>query len=413
MPSVVIFREVNPRALCRRPRSGGGGKLHGWAEPAWYDGTWHDGKSGMRSGRAGPVNDAPHIPVLIGEIAAALMASRGGVFIDGTFGAGGYTRAILDASPSASVIAIDRDPSAIAGGAGLAAASNGRLRLVEGEFGDLDRIAAAQTPDGLVEGVVLDIGVSSMQIDEAGRGFSFRLDGPLDMRMAQSGRSAADIVNTAPEAELADIFFHFGEERRARAVARAIVAERGKTPFTTTNQLAALVARFVRAEPGLHPATRVFQALRIAVNDELGQLLNALYAAERCLRSGGRLAVVTFHSLEDRIVKQFMALRCGRVPGASRHAPAAPMVDPSFIAVTKKPIVAGEAEIAGNPRARSAKLRVAERTSAVVQDSAPVLSILASLPGERSHPRRVEKTAGMKQSRTNPDKTNPSRRERR
>ena len=220
-----------------------------------------------------------------------------------------------------------------------------------------------------------------MQLDEAERGFSFRRDGPLDMRMERDGDSAADLVNRASEAELADVFFHFGEERRARAVARAVIERRRKGRIETTGELAELVAGLVRAEPGgIHPATRVFQGLRIAVNDELGELVRALHAAERVLRPGGRLAVVTFHSLEDRIVKQFLAVRTGRAPGLSRHLPRGEAAAASFVAVTKGPVAASEAEAARNPRARSAKLRAAERTEAPPQEPLTALEALASLP---------------------------------
>jgi 16S rRNA (cytosine1402-N4)-methyltransferase len=317
--------------------------------------------------------------VLLGEVCDALEAARGGTFVDGTFGAGGYTRAILDANPQNRVIAIDRDPDAIASGVALVAKARGRLTLVPGRFGDLDSIVEATSIERL-DGVVLDIGVSSMQLDEAERGFSFRQDGPLDMRMERAGRSAADIVNEAPEAELADIFYHYGEERRARAVARAIVEMRRRQPFETTAQLADLVASLIRSEPGFHPATRVFQALRIAVNHELGELVRALHAAERVLPPGGRLVVVTFHSLEDRIVKQFFAARAGRTPSGSRHLPSAAAASPSFRLVAKGPVGPSEAEVARNPRARSAKLRAGERTEAPPQEPLSALMMLADLP---------------------------------
>lgn len=321
-----------------------------------------------------------HVPVLLAEVCTALDVKRGGLFIDGTFGAGGYTRAILDAHPRNSVIAIDRDPDAIAGGAALAARVKKRLALVPGRFGDLDEIAKAQGAEG-VDGVVLDIGVSSMQIDEAERGFSFRNDGPLDMRMEQQGPSAADLINESSEAELADIFYHFGEERRARAVARAVIEARRHKPIETTRQLADLVASLIRQEPGgIHPATRVFQGLRIAVNDELGELVRALHAAERTLKPGGRLVVVTFHSLEDRIVKQFFAARTGRAPAGSRHLPTAAMPEPTFGAVTKGPIGPSDQEIARNPRARSAKLRAGARTDAPAQEPLSAITMLAELP---------------------------------
>jgi 16S rRNA (cytosine1402-N4)-methyltransferase len=323
--------------------------------------------------------EARHVPVMLAEVLDALDASRGGVFVDGTFGAGGYTSAILQASEATRVVAIDRDPDALAAGAGLVGSAGGRLVLVQGRFGDLDTLAADAGFEG-VDGVVLDIGVSSMQIDEAARGFSFRQDGPLDMRMEREGRSAADIVNEADEAELADIFFHYGEERRARAMARAIVEDRGETPFETTRQLAELAGRVIRSDPGISPATRVFQALRIAVNDELGELVRALHAAERVLKPGGRLVVVTFHSLEDRIAKQFFTARTGRTPAGSRHVPSGPAATPTFRPVVKGALAPSHAEVARNPRARSAKLRAAERTGAPAQEPIGALSMLAELP---------------------------------
>ncbi|HYF53389.1 MAG TPA: 16S rRNA (cytosine(1402)-N(4))-methyltransferase RsmH [Salinarimonas sp.] len=339
--------------------------------------------TGRGDGTAGAAGGpARHVPVLLGEVGAALAPERGGAFLDGTFGAGGYARAILDAHPDNRLIAVDRDPDAIRAGGAMVAAYGGRLDLVTGRFGDLDGIVAERDGLGSLDGVVLDIGVSSMQIDEAERGFSFRFDGPLDMRMERAGRSAADIVNEAPEAELADIFYHYGEERRSRAVARAVVERRRREPIRTTRALADLVAGLVRAEPnGPHPATRVFQALRIAVNDELGELVRALSAAERALKPGGRLAVVTFHSLEDRIVKQFLAARTGRVARGSRHVPGLePEIAPSFTALVRGPVAPSEAEVARNPRARSAKLRAAERTEAPAQGDLGALEALAGLP---------------------------------
>lgn len=312
--------------------------------------------------------DGLHVPVLLAEVLDALALPRGGTFLDGTFGAGGYTRAMLHEAPAVRVIAIDRDPDAIAAGAALVGGSGGHLTLLPGRFGELDMIAHDAGAESL-DGIVLDIGVSSMQIDQAERGFSFRQDGPLDMRMEREGPSAADLVNETPEAELADIIYRYGEERRSRAIARAIVERRRRARFETTGDLAAIVAKHVRSEPGFNPATRTFQALRIAVNDELEQLTSALDAAERVLAPGGRLAVVTFHSLEDRIVKQFVQARTSRTARASRHMPSAEPVEPTFAAVARGPIAPGEAEVAANPRARSAKLRVVERTSAPSGDT--------------------------------------------
>lgn len=307
---------------------------------------------------------ARHIPVLLEAVLAALRPGDGEIFIDGTFGAGGYTRAILGAA-STRVIAIDRDPSAIAGGQPLVAEYIDRLLLHGGRFGELDMIAK-QHGFAQVDGVVLDIGVSSMQIDKAARGFSFAQDGPLDMRMDQSGRSAADIVNETDEDELANIIYRYGEERLSRKIARTIAIDRQLTPFTSTRQLAELIARIVHHKPtDIHPATRTFQALRIAVNDELGELERALVAAERILKPGGRLAVVSFHSLEDRIVKQFLAVRSGRGRAPSRLLPGeiAPPAA-TFMLEGKQPVTASESELSSNRRARSARLRHAVRTDA-------------------------------------------------
>jgi len=305
---------------------------------------------------------APHIPVLLDEVMEALAPIAGGIFIDGTFGAGGYTRALLERG-AAQVIAIDRDPEALSAGAALAEASGDRLILVDGVFADLDRIAEAHAA-GPVTGVVLDIGVSSMQLDQAGRGFSFLRDGPLDMRMAQAGPSACDLVNRAGERGLADIIYHFGEDRAARRIARTIVAARAGEPITRTGQLAEIVAGCLpRQRPGqIHPATRTFQALRIAVNDELGQLVEALEAAESVLGPGGRLVIVTFHSLEDRIVKRYFQFASGQEGQGSRHGPARQGPPPRYQRPARA-IEAGKAEIALNPRARSARLRTAVRTN--------------------------------------------------
>lgn len=318
-----------------------------------------------------------HIPVLLNEVITSLKIQPNAIYLDGTFGAGGYTRAMLDAG--ANVIALDRDPDAIAGGYGLVASSNGKLTLVEAEFDKLDIEAASLGFDQL-DGVVLDIGVSSMQIDEAERGFSFRFDGSLDMRMAQSGLSAADIVNESDEEHLANIFYYYGEERLSRRVAKAIVTARAVAKITTTKQLCDLVAKVIYAKPHqIHPATRVFQALRIAVNDELGQLLRALQAAERVLKPGGVLSVVTFHSLEDRIVKQFFKNASGKVEG-SRFVPTPTVERAIFDTKGKWPQTAGEAELTANPRSRSAKLRAGVRSDAPARPANSDLLELVSLP---------------------------------
>jgi len=305
---------------------------------------------------------ALHIPVLGAPALEYLNVRDGGIYIDGTFGAGGYSRAIL-AAADCKVIGIDRDRTAIALGADLVEQAGGRLTLVEDRFSNLDTVAH-ECGHEQVDGIVLDVGVSSMQLDQAERGFSFRLDGPLDMRMSGEGLSAADVVNAAGERDLANIIYILGEERFSRGIARAIVKARAATPVATTRALADIVASVVRAKPHeIHPATRTFQALRIFVNDELGELAGALIAAERVLKPGGRLVVVAFHSLEDRIVKSFLASR-SETRGGSRHAPEVKRAAPSFTVLTKRPIVADDGEIARNPRARSAKLRAGERTDA-------------------------------------------------
>jgi 16S rRNA (cytosine1402-N4)-methyltransferase len=321
-----------------------------------------------------------HIPVLRDEAIAALQAERGGAFLDGTFGAGGYSRALL-AFPDTRVLALDRDPVAIRGGASLVAAAAGRLTLVETRFSGLEKVAREKGFAPL-DGAVFDIGVSSMQFDDAARGFSFRGDGPLDMRMETRGASAADIVNTADEETLADIFYFYGEERAARRIARAIVHDRRSAPFTSTQALAGLIARVAPARPtDIHPATKSFQALRIAVNDELGELVAALTAVERLLGPGGRLAVVSFHSLEDRIVKQFLAERSGRGESGSRRLPGEPAIDaPTFICAGRQPVLPSRAECDANPRARSAKLRYATRTEASARPVSAKLERLARLP---------------------------------
>jgi 16S rRNA (cytosine1402-N4)-methyltransferase len=320
---------------------------------------------------------------LLAEVLEALDPRPGMTIVDGTFGAGGYTRALLDRG--ASVVALDRDPSAIRAGADLVTRSHGRLRLVEARFGDLQTVARGLGLQS-VDGVVLDVGVSSMQLDEAGRGFSLRFDAPLDMRMESAGRSAADILRDEDEETIADILFHFGEERAARRIARTIVADRIAAPFATTLQLAGMVARVAPARRGelTHPATRTFQALRIAVNDELGELLRGLIAAEQLLKPGGLLAVVTFHSLEDRIVKQFLAGRSGRGHAASRRLPGEPAEPaPTFDVPRGQPVEPGEAETAANARARSAKLRYATRLDAPARIDGDAIVALTRLPARR------------------------------
>ena len=324
-------------------------------------------RSGPPSAKGDRRGTQRHIPVLLPEVLDALAPLGAGTFIDGTFGAGGYTSAILYAAPTARVLAIDRDPTAVAAGQSLVGETGGRLTLVEGTFGELERIAT-DTGFAPVDGVVLDIGVSSMQLDDPERGFSFQGDGPLDMRMGQDGPTAADIVNREDDSDLADIFFHLGDERRSRAVARAIVARRSEKPFTRTSELAELAERVLGRQKiaGRHAATRIFQALRIYVNDELGQLVQGLAAAERVLKPGGRLAVVTFHSLEDGIVKRFLRRRAEKESQGSRHLPPGepPKFAPSFRITSQRPLTAGDDELAANPRARSAKLRSAIRTQA-------------------------------------------------
>ena len=299
------------------------------------------------------MTDVPHVPVLLDEVIAALAPAPGETMVDATFGAGGYARALLAAGSS--VIAFDRDPDAIAAGQALGLDN---LRLVHADFSSMEAAL-----DALVAGITMDIGVSSMQLDQAARGFSFQADGPLDMRMAQEGPSAADFVNEADEGEIADVIFQYGDEPKSRRIARAIVAAR---PVTRTAELASIVRRAVGWKPHdkKDPATRTFQAIRIHVNRELGELADGLAAAERSLKPGGRLAVVTFHSLEDRMVKRFLRDRSGAAPSGSRHLPAATAATaPSFEKVGRA-VRAGEAELARNPRARSATLRTATRTAA-------------------------------------------------
>ena len=307
-----------------------------------------------------PPTSAPHIPVLLNEVVDALHPQAGEVMVDGTFGAGGYSRALLEAADCA-VIAIDRDPNTQSHADILSADFGARFSYLSGCFGDMQDLLAAP-----VDGVTLDLGVSSMQLDEAARGFSFMRDGPLDMRMSQDGLSAADLLNEAAPELLSDVIAVYGEERRARAIVKAIMARRDDRPLRRTGDLVDVVCsvlgapRFGKA----HPATRTFQALRIYLNDELGELMRGLQAAEQVLKPGGRLAVVTFHSLEDRMVKQFLSPRTGRAGRPSRHLPDIEMAAPSFNDGVKRSLKAGAAETDLNPRARSARLRVAVRTAA-------------------------------------------------
>lgn len=337
--------------------------------------------------------EMPHLPVLLAPVLAALCPQDGGVYVDGTFGAGGYSRAILKTA-NCTVIGIDRDPAASAAGSELTEEFNNSEKsnkernstflLLEGCFSDMENLleqaviegGSGDEPSGesgssgtLVDGVTLDIGVSSMQIDQAERGFSFMRDGPLDMRMSQAGLSAADVVNTFEPAALKRIIKIYGEEKRAHSIAAAICRVREDKPFSTTGELARLIEKTIGVPPGprksIHPATRTFQALRIFVNGELDELVRGLAAAERILKPGGRLAVVSFHSLEDRIVKRFLKRRTGSLPNPSRHAPMALEGDAaSFKELVRGGETADEKEISGNPRARSARLRSAIRTDA-------------------------------------------------
>jgi 16S rRNA (cytosine1402-N4)-methyltransferase len=307
-----------------------------------------------------------HVPVLLAEVLAALQPKDGDAIADLTFGAGGYSSAIL-AAADCRVYAFDRDPDAVANGQSMVAASHGKLTLIEASFSDFAEELRARDVEAL-DGVVMDIGVSSMQLDQAERGFSFMKDGPLDMRMGQAGLSAADVVGKFSAERLADIIYVFGDEPKSRAIGRAIVKARTEAPIETTRQLVAAIERATgphRPHLRTHPATKTFQALRIFVNDELGQLVDALVAAEYMLKPGGRLVIVTFHSLEDRIAKQFLAERGGNLPSASRYAPG-PLAErpPSFAVQFKGHVAASEAEVSLNPRSRSAKLRAAVRSSA-------------------------------------------------
>ncbi len=311
----------------------------------------------MSAAAATPSTD-PHIPVLLAPLLRAV-APVSGVWVDGTFGAGGYARGLIEAGAD-KVIGIDRDPLAHEMAARWVPDFDGRIELHRANFAEMDQIASD------VDGVVLDLGVSSMQLDQAERGFSFMKDGPLDMRMGQDGPSAADIVNEAAEVDLADILYTYGEERASRRIAKAIVAARRINPISRTLELAGIIETCLpRPKPGQsHPATRSFQALRIAVNDEYGALMKGLMAAERALKPGGLLAVVSFHSVEDRMVKRFVQARGGKTGRANRYAPEIEADTPAFEIVTRKAVGPDDDELAANPRSRSAKLRVARRTDA-------------------------------------------------
>jgi len=311
----------------------------------------------------GPVR---HVPVLLLETIEALSPHDDGIYIDGTFGAGGATQALLETAKCI-VLAIDKDPDAVAAGRKLEQTAEGRLTLAQGAFGNLAEIALENGIE-LADGITFDLGVSSMQLDQAERGFSFQGDGPLDMRMSKSGPSAADVVNSLAERDLAQVISVLGEERRARAISRAIVAARANGAIERTSELADIVAGVLgrRHDEIKHPATRTFQALRLFVNGEMDELVQGLFAAEKMLKEGGRLAVVTFHSLEDRIVKRFLASRSGKTGRPSRHAPVGAQHErlPSFRLLYRKAVSPGDDEIRRNPRARSARLRAGERTDA-------------------------------------------------
>ena len=307
-----------------------------------------------------------HVPVMLDEVLKTLGPTGGAIYVDGTFGAGGYSRAILEAA-ACRVVALDRDPAAIAGGQALVATFADRLTLIEGKFGKMSGHLASLGLEK-VQGVVLDVGVSSMQLDEAARGFSFMREGPLDMRMSQAGQSAADVVNNYSPEMLAKVIFLFGEEQRSRAIAKAIVAQRVLAPIVTTTDLVKAVEKATgpqRVRDRTHPATRTFQALRIYINAELEELVDALHEAEKILDIGGRLVVVSFHSLEDRIVKRFLTMRSGKTPEVSRHMPGTiQQAQPSFELLFKGHLDPSDEEASYNPRSRSAKLRAASRTAA-------------------------------------------------
>jgi len=326
---------------------------------------------------------APHQPVLLGAVLETLNPQNGEIYVDGTFGAGGYTEAIL-ASADCTVIALDRDPTVQQHVARLTEKFGDRLQFWEGRFGDLADLLE-QNGITQLDGVVLDLGVSSMQIDTAERGFSFMRDGPLDMRMSATGPTAADVVNAYALDDLAQILSVYGEEKKSRAIARAIIRKRELAPITRTQELVECVASVLGPHrgKGAHPATRTFQALRIFVNDELGELNRGLFAAERALSPQGRLVVVTFHSLEDRVVKHFLAARTGQLGRPSRHVPETVRAEPSFVLGHRRSVTADDAEREQNSRARSARLRMAIRTQA------PALPDNVTLPSARLAPHLV------------------------
>jgi 16S rRNA (cytosine1402-N4)-methyltransferase len=313
--------------------------------------------------QAAPSQLSGHVPVLLTEVLAALTPRDDAVYVDATFGAGGYSEALLGAA-RCRVFGIDRDPDAVASGQALAEKHGGRLTLIAGPFGDMERLLGPFSP-GPIAGIAFDLGLSSMQLDEPGRGFSFRQDGPLDMRMSRAGESAAELIARLDERDLGSLIRALGEERFAGRIARAVAAAQHRRPLATTGELAEIVrAAIPRRESGLDPATRTFQALRIAVNDELGELDRGLAAAERLLMPGGRLAVVAFHSLEDARVKSFLRRRSETAHGSRHLPPRAAGPAPSFSLLSRRPVRPSATEIARNPRARSARLRAAERIAA-------------------------------------------------
>jgi 16S rRNA (cytosine1402-N4)-methyltransferase len=334
------------------------------------------GRSRPETGAAG--GPARHLPVMLREVVSSLKPKDGGKYIDATFGAGGHTRALLEAA-NCKVLGFDRDPRTAAEAVGVVSDFGGRLTVVEAPFSEMLEIAPRHGFEQ-VDGILFDFGVSSMQLDEAERGFSFRFDGPLDMRMSASGVSAADVVNKYQERDLLRIISVLGEEKKAKFAARAIADARKEKVITTTGELAKILREAIHTKPGdIDAATRTFQALRIYVNDELGEIAKGLLAAEQLLKSGGVLSAISFHSLEDRLVKTFIASR-SRVPATSRHAPEAKAAVMSFKAVQRKALVAGDGELKANPRSRSAKLRVAERTDAPARHDDPLALLLSKIP---------------------------------